>query len=524
MKKYLPKLLIVLLFVFSLSIHARSVAAAGTTPTTAPAVSPAADTAEPDWIEDPEVTFVGKSATRANDFLNWTLQNYNWLCVNKVNDQCDNRNNPLQQFWALVRNIVYAVLLLFVLGTAFVIIITRGQNITIMKFVPRFIAIILLVTFSFALVQFLYTVTDIIQGFFLKTGTCKPLISSCDLLYIDFGYSFNGLRAVGAKYDESAFISLLLVKLTAITYYVMTGVLLVRKIILWFFLIVSPILPLLIFYRPVRNTAKIWVGEFFRWLFYAPLFALFLHGLVVLWRSPKLPLAFDFTTHLPGGPCLAATDPSYYNCYPTAINILLGGPGQTIGYQNSVNLPDTFALYVVALIMLWVVILLPFLLLRIFLDYLNTVSFGGMVSKQVNKNFAFLNPRGPSGGPTPPPPPPGKSFPTGMARQLPFMKGAANTLSAQRPLQTERSVESNREVRSSISQSSTVGQPTVVRETNEVLKNVNISVPKMQDIARFERSMLSTNISDKQKVAEYHETLEKIANPTSVTSVTDRQK
>lgn len=501
MKKLLPKLLIVLLFigfyvVASPAVHASS----------PPAASPGPEQVG-DWVEDPEVTFVGKTASRANDFLNWALENYDWICVKKVNNACDNSNNPLMEFWALVRNIVYAVMLLFVLGTAFVIIITRGQNITIMRFVPRFMAIIALVTLSFALVQFLYIIGDIIQGFFLRPdGRDGGLISSADLLYIDFKYSFTGYRAVGASNDESAFISLLLVKLTAITYYVMTGVLLVRKIILWFFLIVSPIFPLLIFYAPIRNTAKIWVGEFFRWLLYAPLFALFLHGLVIMWRD-KIPLAFlQIDQGLPGKACPPET---VTNCYPTAINILLGGPGQTIGFYNSVNLPDTFALYVVALIMLWVVILLPFLLLRIFLDYMNSISIGGFMNKHVNKNFAFLNPRNPSGGPTPPTPP-GKMTPAGMARQLPFMNKRATTIAVERPANTNVQ--------------STVSQPVAVREVNDVLRSVNISVPKMQDVAKYEKALLSNSATDKQQVTRVNETLSKIANPANVTSVTERQQ
>jgi len=263
---------------------------------------------------------------------------------------------------------VFPILLLFVMGSAFVMIVTRGQNLTVMKFIPRFITVVILVVLSFAIIRFLYQATDVVQGFFLNVsnleqpGTSKN-IGPEDLLYIAFDYAtFTGFRKVGIEFDESAFISLLLVKLTAITYYVMTGLLIVRKIILWCFIIVSPIFPLLLFFRPVKNTAKIWIGEFFRWLLYAPLFALFLHGLVEVWRR-GIPMNFDFSA-------VGTT------VYPTAINILLGGPGMQIDINNSVNLRDTFALYVVALLMLWVVILLPFLLLQIFLDYLNNMSIG----------------------------------------------------------------------------------------------------------------------------------------------------
>src|SRR3989344_2938089 len=314
-----------------------------------------------DWKQNEEVTFIGKSAARANEFLQWTLQNYQWISVTP-----GGTDNPLAEFWGEILRIVLVLIVLFVLAAAFVIIITRGRSVTLMRFVPRFIIVILLIIFSFALIRFMYQFFDVIQGFFLNVtdpaGGPDRLIGPQDLLYIAFDYpSFIGFRRVGVQFDESAYISLLLVKITAVTYYVMTGILLIRKIILCFFVIISPVFPLLLFFRPLRNTAKIWIGEFFRWLLYAPLFAIFLHGLVGMWRN-GVPLPFDFSQ--------VGTE-----VYPTSINILLGGPGQQIGLYNSVNLSDTFALYVVALLMLWVVILLPWLLLQIFLDYINNLSF-----------------------------------------------------------------------------------------------------------------------------------------------------
>src|SRR3989344_5827267 len=115
----------------------------------------------------------------------------------------------------------------------------------------------------------------------------------------------------------------------------MSGVLLIRKVILWFFIIMSPVFPLLVLYAPVRNTAKIWIGEFFRWVLYAPIFAILLSGLVSFWRS-YIPLMFDFTSTMEIR-------------YPTAVNILLGGPGQEVSRTNSINLPDTFIQYIIAL-------------------------------------------------------------------------------------------------------------------------------------------------------------------------------
>ncbi|MGE5042074.1 MAG: hypothetical protein ACM3IJ_04175 [Candidatus Levyibacteriota bacterium] len=462
--------------------------------------------AEGDFVPDATVTFVGKTASRSGDFLDWTIRNYDWACVTRNADgACSNTNNPLVSFWALIRNIVYALLVLVVMTAAFVMIITRGRSLTITRFIPRFMFIIVLITLSYALLQFIFQVTDIVQGFFLRMN--GNLISTHDLIFIGFDYkTFTGLRRYGIKYDESAFMTLLLVRLTAITYYVMTGVLLVRKIILWFFIILSPVFPLLLFFRPIRNTGKIWIGEFFRWLLYAPLFAIFLHGLVVLWRAgtpdkPGIPLAFDLTStgHVPGveGDVV----------YPTAVNILIGGPGQRIGMFNSVNLQDTFALYVVSLLMLWVVIILPFILLKIFLDYIGSISLQDnvMVKRILDKGASFMPTRTPPPAPAPVSPiPPVPS--AGHAMQIPF--AVSKTVSETRNITETRNVQSIASI----------------PENARILQLANLSIPKMRDIAKYETSMLSKDTSRSHEALKLKSSLSRISNPSLVTIPSERER
>src|ERR1039457_6281092 len=152
MKKILPVLffifLIAQLFVFSSFAFALNnpfpvLNPAPQTPLAA-ALDPAVVPQDGTWVSDSDVTFVGKVGVRAGDLLDWTLQNYNWSFVS-------NGQNPLASFWVTIRNIVYAFIAIFVLITAFVLIVTRGRNITVMRFIPRFILIVLLVTFSFAI-------------------------------------------------------------------------------------------------------------------------------------------------------------------------------------------------------------------------------------------------------------------------------------------------------------------------------------------------------------------------------------
>ncbi|MCL5970028.1 MAG: hypothetical protein M1450_00800 [Patescibacteria group bacterium] len=443
------------------------------------------------WVPDSEVTFVGKAGARAGSFLDWALADYKWT-TGSAN---------LSNFWIIIRNIVYALCLLFVLGTAFAMIITRGKSVTLKQFIPRFIFIVFLVTFSFALVQFFYQITDIIQGFFLKNSS-GALISQKDLLYIGFDYKdFSGLKRLGSEFEESAFISLLLVKITAVTYYVMVGTLIIRKIILWFFIAISPLFPLLLLYYPLRNTGKIWLGEFFRWLLYAPLFAIFLSGLVSLWAasSPKTPgIPLDFS-HI--------QDPGII--YPTAINILLGGPGQLLSLNNSVNINDTFALYVVSLLMLWVVILLPWILLKIFLDYFKTLSFAdnNLVKQMISQGSGLFVKN--SVPPVPPPKPLTPSFhPTGIAKSLPFADKTYKTVSKMFEASEPMSLST-----SNFSQTN-----------SEILRLTDLLIPTIRDIVRLETSSLSSDIGKHQDVARVHEILERISNPNSINVPMERER
>ncbi len=332
-------------------------------------------------VPDADVTFAGKAVIRANSFLIWNLQNYQWA---SANDQA------LSEYWVTVRNVVYALLLLVIFSAAVVMIVTRGGNMTVWGFVRKFLIIIVLITFSYALIRIIYQLTDIVQGFFGANNIVKYINDHGGyLLPIKFTDPDLGRRlSSDPKYDESAFVTINLLKITAITYYVMGCVLLVRKIILWFFLIISPVFPLLILYMPLKNTAKIWIGEFFRWLLYAPLFTLFLSGLLVLWQGgiSILPLNLTATTM----------------SYPTAIDIFIAGPGAVPGMTNSLNYNDTFIQYVAAILMLWAVTLLPFLLLRIFLDYIATLSIEeegiGYIKKGLNHLSMGSTPFGSSSG------------------------------------------------------------------------------------------------------------------------------
>jgi len=433
------------------------------------------------WIIDSEVTSIGKNASRSGLLLDWALRDYNWSYTNP------GTTHPLLPFWTTLRNLVYALMIGVVVIAAIVMLVTRGRSLAVRRFFPRLLLVAILVTFSFSIVQVLYELVDIFQGFFVRPGGVS--ISQKDLLFIGWNYQpFVGLRLLGDANFESAFTTLMFVKLTTFTYYVMVGILLIRKIILWFFIIISPFFPLLLFFYPLRNTAKIWIGEFFRWLLYAPLFAIFLAALVSLWKI-GIPLSFNF----------GAVGAASAIIFPTAVSILLGGPGQAVGQLNNLNIIDTYAQYMVALMMLWGVIIIPWILLQIFLDYVSSLNvqnspFFKSFSSYLNKVPVFPPPS------TPPIPPEPSEGGSGRARSIPLIKD----------FQIPRSAG----LAKSIPTSTNVN----------VSQMTNISIPTLLDIARYESQSVRTSESTRTESQRLKETLTKLANPANIKTENERSE
>lgn len=349
--------------------------------------------AEEEWIIDENVTTVAKNTARFGMLLDWSLKNYSWICVTQAADnRCDNSNNPIAKLWMnVILFIAVPLLLLTILISALVIIYTRGTSMTVMRFIPHFILTVLFVFFSFALIQFVLQFMDVIQGIFFRVASrpCPPdCISHQNLFITGWDYrSFVGFRLAGPENGESTLMSLVLLTATGITYLFISVVLMIRKIMMWFFLIISPVLPFFFLYTPFRSTGRTWLNFFVKWLFYAPIFSVFLRSTIYMWDN-RIPQAF-------GNP--AAGDPDAI-IFPTSINILLTGPGQVPSVTNSLNLPETFAAYVFALVMLWMAIIMPWLLMKytINLNDDNSVVMKALISFSQNVRTNYLQTYAPS--------------------------------------------------------------------------------------------------------------------------------
>ncbi|NTU47172.1 acyltransferase [Candidatus Roizmanbacteria bacterium] len=426
------------------------------------------------WIEDPQVTALGKSMDRARQFINWTLTR-----------GAIDEHPVLKELWSFSRNITYFFVLIVAALLGLGLIIGQRAHFELkLKVWPAIFKIgtvLLYITFSAAIVLTLIQLSEIMMKFFIENLGAKDLFN---VYYTNGGPDKNyieyyGCRDLNYRVQEGAQAQTFLSNITNITYYVMGSMILLRKIILWFLLILSPFLGLLIPFVFIRNIGWIWIGVFFQWLCYGPLFALFLGALAKIWKA-GIPFVFDFTK--------IKTADGYV--FPTAIRLAYSGPSHKPEMLNNGNYIDTFVEYVITLLMLWVVIVLPWWLLRIFRDY---CCEGIAAMKNILLSMYDQMRTGS------PPSPKGPLFPGG-----PF--AGSQTLSLQKQVNTQTTVVTKIETLEQIKKS----------KTEDISRSMNLSANKITDIARFE-----TNKNTRESVKK---TLEYLSNPTKAETPSERQK
>ncbi|MEI6532421.1 MAG: hypothetical protein WCO06_01135 [Candidatus Roizmanbacteria bacterium] len=422
------------------------------------------------WIEDPEVTSQGKADERARQFLYWV-----------VNSNAIDNHLVLKQIWSMTSGIAYffVIIVAGIIGLGFVI----GQQanfdlkIRIWPAVWKIVVALLWIAFSASIVLILIQLSELLMKFFMEN------LGGKDLFNIYFNATsqesnyqkFIGCRDLNLRVQESIQAEMFLLRITNVTYYVMGTMLLLRKILLWFLLFVSPFLALLMPFVFIRNAGWIWIGVFFQWLLYGPLFALFFGALATIWKA-GIPFSFVFGR---------VNSPEGY-VYPTGIIITYGGPSQVLSATNNGNYVDTFSEYIISLIMLWAVIFFPWWLLRIFRDYCCDGIYAMKNILMAMYDNSRINPS--PGAPSPSP---------NSTTTKTFIKQQEN-------VKNESSVkmESREQIREV--------------KTEQITKSLHLEAKKLSDIARLE--------TNKQSRDEMKKNIDLLSNPVKAESPTERNK
>ncbi len=437
------------------------------------------------WVEDPKITEQGKADDRARQFLYWVLT------TNAVDEA-----PVLRTIWNTTSLIAFfgVIIVAAVFGIGYIISRRTNYNFNIQIW-PTLIKIgsmLLYIAFSAAIVFLLIQLSEILMKFFIENLGGDKLFNIYFTNSVDssqpnlFGQTeknyieYYGCRDLNIRVQEAANSEVFLLKLTNVTYYTMGAMLLLRKILLWFLFFVAPFLALLMPFVFIRNVGWIWIGVFFQWLFYGPLLALFLGATGTIWQQ-GIPFQFDFSrVHSLEG-----------YVYPTAIRLLYGGPAQTqnfsreLGALNNGNYVDTFAEYVITLIMLWAVTFFPWWLLRIFRDY---CCEGIYAMKNILLAMYDQMRSSPPTGPSPTTPGPGKT----------------TRIQEDTPIKTEVTV--------------SLGSLEKMKKmmSKDIAKNLNLQATKITDIARLETNKV-TRETTRSNIAY-------LANPIQATIPAKRQE
>ncbi len=418
------------------------------------------------WTDDEQVTIEGRSKERARQFIYWVM----------THSSIDN-HPVLIKIWTTARNLSYFFVILTAALLGLGIIVGQRTNfdtgVKVWPSVMKILTAILYISFSATIVITVVQLSDILMKFFIENLGGKDLFN----IYFagisqESNYAFYGIKDLNIGAQESLKNQLFLLKLTEISYYFMGGMLILRKIILWFLLFVSPFLAILLSFAFLKNVGWIWIGVFFQWVFYGPLLALFLGSLASIWKA-GIPFIFDFSR--------SGSAAGYI--YPTATNILWGGPAQTLSSINNVNYIDPYVEYIITLIMLLAVTVFPWWLLRNMRDYccdgINAI-----------KNLLMSN-FGPGRNPGAPPP---SLSPVNLATNL----GAALKIPREVTTSVKTRIETVEEIKKA--------------KTEEIVHSLDMQANKLTDIARLETNKETT------------QNMNYLKNPTQASTASERQR
>lgn len=150
---------------------------------------------------------------------------------------------------------------------------------------------------------------------------------------------------VQQRLEDRVFNTAMLI-LTGIGYFLITGLLLFRIVILWFLVILSPLLFLLTILPFAREYFRYWLWLFVRWIAVGPLLAIGIGATIFIWKAVGIPLTSLYSSNIE---------------FSQSSNFLIASPGSS---SPGLNYTKPMMEYIVGLIMLYLPVLLAFWLTR----------------------------------------------------------------------------------------------------------------------------------------------------------------
>ena len=181
-------------------------------------------------------------------------------------------------------------------------------------------------------------------------------------------------------YSEQGIFTFFMLIATGIAYFLLSLIFILRIVMLWSLLILSPVFLLLVIFKTTRGWFKRWLSLYGKWLLIGPLTALGIAMIIEIWQTAGMPIQSGY-------------DKGIFNGIS---NIIFYLPGKET--PNDLGSTNEMMEYMVFLIMLYLPIIFAFLLTRkksvenivtIFSEKLNRKQQSGqiqMTEEKVNQN------------------------------------------------------------------------------------------------------------------------------------------
>ena len=145
---------------------------------------------------------------------------------------------------------------------------------------------------------------------------------------------------------EDLIFNVAMLMLTGTGFYLISLLFLFRIVVLWFLIILSPILILLTIMPAMQQYFRYWAGIFVRWIAIGPLFALCLGATVFIWKDIGIPLTSLYSSNIH---------------FDQSGNFAIASPG---AISPGLNYTKPMMEYIIGLLMMYIPLLLAFWLTK----------------------------------------------------------------------------------------------------------------------------------------------------------------
>jgi len=452
-----------------------------------------------------QIYIAGKALKRAADFLDWTLGLYRQSASDvegfsflKTEMLSGTDNNVLYTLWFISIRIVVIVYLVIAVVIAFGFMFRARWLDRWKRHIPWLIVSAILAGVSYAVLRVVMSTFAAAMYPFLKN------IEASQLLSVGYDYdSVTGVVSNALSNQEIIANTISLLKISTYTAYAIGGMLLLRTSVIWLLVVFSPFIFPTLSFPVTQPIARLWLKELLRFLLYGPLVAMFLYASSQIWSA-----AFDSNA--------IQSDVGTGSSYGSGTEFNIGTSNTSIssttssgGTLGSSFTQDEYARYIIAVIMLWVSIILPWLLLRF---SLNAVSEAGSKWYERNRDNAILKQVERFVGPAPAQP----NAPPGTGASKPFEGIVASNQRAIEEVAAKR-YDSSTDALRNVS-TSTMMQLSGLRNLSSLTKNIEASRQSTMPLSNMARLEQSADIE--QAKAE----IDRIQHPDQASSEVERRK